>query len=90
MAKATGKTPDALQRKPEYPYEHGEYLQAFELVSRGRRIGLNSVGYIPLAEIEAYCRLFEVFDVELFVRVMVELDGIFISFIDSKKESGNG
>lgn len=81
VEKSTGKAPQALQNKPDYPSEHGEYLEAFDLLSRGRRQGFG-VGFIPLSEIEVYCRMFDVVDVELFVRVIVELDSVFMQHIE--------
>ena len=75
----TGISPHALTIKPDFPVEHTEYISAFNLLSHSRNIGM-ALGPIPLSEIEVYCRMFNVLDVELFVCVIVAMDNEYLAY----------
>lgn len=85
VEQSTGRTPPALIDKPEYPEAYDEYIQAFYLLSNSRQIGM-AVGAIPLTEIEAYCRMFDVFDIELFVALITSMDMAFMTHMNKKRD----
>lgn len=62
----------------------GEYIQAFQILSRGRQLGM-AIGPIPLAEIEAYIRLFgePALGRDVFVSVLHQMDALFLSKVNS-------
>lgn len=62
MAEATGRAPPALAARPRLrPWLHSA-VEAFNLLSGSRGLGLAGPLPIPLSEIESYCRLFAVTD----------------------------
>ena len=70
--------PAALRDRPE-PFEDLEpVLQGFALLSAVRPVATGPAGLalaaIPLSEIQAYCGLFGVADVEEFVRLIRAMD----------------
>jgi len=78
LAEASGRPPAALRDRPE-PFEDLlPVLQAFALLSAVRPVAASPAGpvhsAIPLAEIQAYCALFEVGDVEEFVHLIRVMD----------------
>ncbi len=83
-----GENIPALQATPELRGYLIPYWQAFNILSPSRQIGLG-VGAIPLSEIEAYIRLYEITDSEekeellYFIR---EMDGVFLKH--HKKDKG--
>src|SRR3546814_14111738 len=77
-ADAGGPMPAALRDRPEPYADLLPVLQAFALLSAVRPVAAGSSGLlpsaIPLAEIGAYCALFDVGDVDDFVRLIRAID----------------
>ncbi|HEY9567800.1 MAG TPA: hypothetical protein VIR38_06910 [Thalassobaculum sp.] len=78
LAEAGGPMPAALRDRPEPYADLLPVLQAFALLSAVRPVAAGSSGLlpsaIPLAEIGAYCALFDVGDVDEFVRLIRAMD----------------
>lgn len=74
--------PQALENKPEI-YDYLQYyIEAFYELSLSRT---DAFSYIPFSEIQAYCILFDVGDIEEFVRYIKKMD-IFVVNLNSEKE----
>src|SRR3546814_9321797 len=77
-ADAGGPMPAALRDRPDPYADLLPGLQAFVLLSAVRPVAAGSSGLlpsaIPLAEIGAYCALFDVGDVDEFVRLIRAMD----------------
>lgn len=76
--------PEAYKLEPTLEPHLEEYLDAFYILSTSRAMGFEQVGYIPLTEIESFCRMFPVLDVPLMVEIIRHLDRIFIDFQSEK------
>lgn len=82
--------PDAWRDQPEMDFGSQEFLDGFYSLTNSRMLfpgGLvnpGSVGFIPLAEIETYCRLAGVEDRETFMRVVRHLDRIYVAYQNDK------
>ena len=50
------------------------------MLNSSRGMGFGSIGYIPLTEIEAFCRIMPVADVPRFVEIMRHLDGLYVEY----------
>jgi hypothetical protein len=77
VADKTGKTPKALEDEPEIYPDVLWLWDAFWLLHRSRPIGM-TVGPIPLTEIEAYIRLYQVQQVELLITAVDALDRLYL------------
>ena len=79
--------PKAYLDKPELSPELLEYEDAFWILNTSRTIGFDAIGYIPLTEIEAFCRLFPVLDVPKMVSIIRHMDRLFVDFHNEKRKA---
>lgn len=81
-----------MQSRPILEPELDAFLDAFFALSPGRQSSASMAGMIysglALVEMEAYCRMFHVEHVALFVSFMRALDREFLEFMHSKAKSG--
>lgn len=75
----TGETPPALLNRPILDPEVDAFLDAFFALSPSRQQGM-APGGIPIVEMRAYCEMFHVEHVELFIDMMRSLDHEFLAF----------
>lgn len=86
--------PEGWKNQPEMEFESREFLDGFYTLSNSRTLfpgGLGSsgsVGFIPLTEIESYCRMFNVEDGETFTKIIRHLDRIYVAFQNEKLTAG--
>lgn len=66
-----------------------EYLDAFWILNTSRQ-NTFGIGYIPLTEIEAFCRMFPVLDVPSFVTIIRHMDRLFVDFQNEKHKAKAG
>lgn len=81
----------ALDGRPEVADENMFYWNAFSVLTTSREVGF-SIGNIPLSEIEAFCRLAGIEDVEErmeFVSVIQAMDREFVEFHRKKGGTKN-
>lgn len=57
------------------------------MLHSSRNMGFECCGYIPLTQIEAFCRMFEVADIESLVAIVQHLDRLFVDFQNKKQKS---
>lgn len=76
----------ALDRRPRLPPRLQKYLDAFYTLSHGRVFLFGACG-LPLSDLEAYCRIFGVYDQELFVRHILAMDRVYLSEVNKKPPS---
>jgi len=75
VEEVTGQKPRALRNMPRLSIAHQVDLDAFLLISPGRRQTMTGhLGPLPYSEISAYARDFRVRDPDRFVRLMRRLD----------------
>lgn len=87
MAEKAGyPIPEAVKFEPQLDVELLEYLDAFWLLNTSRQNAF-SVGYIPLTEIESFCRMFPVQDVPMFVLIIRHMDRLYVDFQNEKLKS---
>ncbi len=77
VERARGKSIKTLDEMPDVPPPVAWVREAFWVLNSSRSVGFG-VGFIPLTEIEAYVRLFEVERRVWFVTVIRELDEIYM------------
>ena len=82
----TGKTPAALERKPEVTRWLIPYIEAFDALSSCRPIGM-AVGHITLSEMKAWCDMTGETDYSFFIKVIQQADRAFIESINKKNKS---
>lgn len=63
------------------------YLDSFWILNTSRPTGFG-LGFIPLSEMECFCRMFDVADVQAFVLVIRHLDKIFIEYRTERQKDG--
>ncbi len=80
--KESGIEPQALKGKPELDGTAHEMLTHFYVLNRSRNIGVG-VGPIPITEMEAWIRLNEIDDIEMFLRVMIALDDAYLEAMNN-------
>ncbi len=73
-----------LEAQPPLPDFLEWLLTAFDSLSATRPVGM-APGAIPLSEMLAYCRLWDVEDAQEFVRIMIELDGEWLRDYDRRE-----
>lgn len=86
MARAGFPVPRQALSEPELDEHLLEMLDAFWLLNTSRQNGFD-VGYIPLTEIEAFCRMFPVIDVPGFVVIIRHMDRLFVEFHQEKRKA---
>jgi hypothetical protein len=74
-----------LEEEPEIEERLLPYVDAFAVLSAGRTVGM-AANPIPLTEIEAYCRLYQVEDTDRFIRLIRAMDGAYMDYMDHKAE----
>lgn len=79
--------PDAFLNCPELGAQELFYSEAFWMLSNSRPTGFG-VGYIPLSEIESYCRLFHIRDAPTMADVIRHMDRLFVDFYAKKHKAG--
>lgn len=65
------------------------YMEAFEMLNGSRQTGFG-IGYIPLSEIDAYCRIYEIRDlddIELYVRFIRALDRVWVGHHNAQNKA---
>ena len=87
IAAAGDKIPAAVENPPQVSPENWEYMEAFWTLNRSRTYGFDFIGYIPLTEIEAFCRIFEVAEAESLVAIVLHLDRLFVDFQNKKQKA---
>lgn len=73
--------PEALKNRPELNNWVMPCWNAFQLLTASRPLGMGGVGPIPLTEIEAYCRMYQVDDLderEQLVTMIRALDSVYL------------
>lgn len=78
----TGITPKGLASRPEVQAESYFYLDVFETLSASRGVGMGGPLPITLADVWAYCQLFEITDLEeraKLLRFLQELDQTYLA-----------
>ena len=83
--------PKELEDEPEIDERLLPYVEAYAVLNAGRTSGMTA-NPIPLTEIEAYCRLYEVADISRFVRLIRAMDGAYMGYVadKAKKAPQNG
>lgn len=76
----------ALGRRPVLNEFSAFYLQGFSDLSAMRSIGFNGVERLKLTEIQAYCAMFEVDDVERFFYNMRAADEVYMEWVAKAKK----
>lgn len=82
--------PQGLLNRPGIEQANIFYLEAFEVLSASRGYGMAGALPVNLADITAYCWLFEISGLEersKFVRYMQHLDCIFLTLQSDVQES---
>jgi len=85
---ADGHSVRALRERPQLYEDLVIDYHAFSLLNASRRIGMTA-GSIPISEIHAYCRMFEINGWQQrkeFLRRIKILDGAYLNYIKSKEE----
>lgn len=65
------------------------YYESFQVLTHSRPIGFGGPLPVPLAEIECFMRLYDVFDFErvAFVKVFRRIDLAYLELIDKRKKN---
>lgn len=71
------------------PAELEPYLEAFFELSPGRQVGFEGPGGIPMADLVAYCQLFDIENAGRFVEYMRSLDGEFLRFAAERSKAAS-
>lgn len=79
--------PPEYDDEPDCPEYWQEYLDAFWLLNTSRPVGFG-LGYIPLSEVEVFCRMFDIADAQGFVIVIRHLDRIYIEYQRERQKDG--
>jgi hypothetical protein len=78
-----------LATRPEITPEIAFYLEAFEILSSSRSVGM-SLGNIPVSEIILYGTTFPIIDdLFTFVQVIARVDGLYLSHLNKKNKPKN-
>ncbi len=85
LAERSGKLPKALEQEPEVFEDMLPYWEAYGDLMHSRSIGM-SVGPIPLSEIVAYLTLFPGLREDLLVRMVRELDEVYLEHHNAKQK----
>jgi len=82
-AEAEGFDPVALQERPVLDQVQEDILEAFLFLSQRRppASGFGPPGAIPLPEIESYCRVYEIEDVQEFMDLIATTDIKFLNLL---------
>jgi hypothetical protein len=88
MAEA-GRTPAALENRPEVMEYLAPYVTAFFKLSDRRTIGFAAPNPISFSDIRAYLDIFPIGDIELFLHLMTEMDAEYLS-VKTKKTTTSG
>jgi hypothetical protein len=72
-------------REPEIYPDLNDITDAFAVLSFSRSNGFN-LGFIPLTEIAAYCKMFEVEDLERFIRLIRAMDVTYIESVEERNK----
>lgn len=76
-------TPPVLLAKPVLNQQDTYYYRAFHALDLSRAVS-ESIGYIPLSEIVAYCQLKKISDCEFFFDVIQNIDRAYVRFIRAR------
>ena len=89
LADQTGCAPQALAEKPEVYEDLQPVLRAFGVLSASRPLhagpNMAVAGAIPLAEIQAYCVLFQVREVEDFIHLIHAMDDAYLTRVAEQR-----
>lgn len=90
MAQKTGKLPRELENEPDIEARLLPYVEAFAVLNAGRSAGMTA-NPIPLTEMEAYIRLYQVADIVRFIRLIRAMDKAYMDHsADKAKVPKNG
>ena len=81
----SGVTPPSLQKLRQLTPTQSDFLLSFTMLDKSRHQGFAGPGYIPLAEMEVYCRIFHVVDWEYFITLMRQIDSRVMVFRSKKR-----
>jgi hypothetical protein len=82
IARVTGRTPKSLLDRPHLDPNLGSEVEAFYFLSSGRR----GADPIPMTEMEAYARIYGMYDVPRFVALMRRVDVAVLDAASKKTE----
>jgi hypothetical protein len=85
VARKTGKLPKQLEQEVELERRLIPYVDAFATLHSGRQSGM-AANPILLSEIESYCRMYRVYDMDRFIRYIRVMDRSFIEYSAKKAE----
>jgi hypothetical protein len=77
--------PPALDKKPEVQEWMLEFIQAFDVLSSRRTVGMGA-NPISMQDILAYLQIYGSSDVDLFVKYIIAMDIEFMQFINKAKK----
>lgn len=72
-----------MDAEPVLPYEMQWIWDGFTILNTSRQLGFD-MGPIPISEVDAYVRLFEVPDVEIFVACIRAADAMYLQHFRDK------
>lgn len=93
VAAQSGREPAALADRPALHDDLYETAEAFAALSAGRTLSIGLGGAvanpIPLAEIDAYCRLTGVADTAEFCRLIRAMDAAYLDCVRDRRASSS-
>jgi hypothetical protein len=57
---------------------------AFWTLSNSRAVGFGAVGFVPVTEIEAYARIYQIDDVQLFLHYIRSMDVLYVKTTNAR------
>lgn len=78
----------AEERRPILFEEAAFYLACFDDLSATRAEGFNRPQRITVAEMLAYCRMFDIEDTERFFRNIAAADSVYMEFVAKQQKAG--
>jgi hypothetical protein len=70
---------------PDVPEDLEDVIDAFYILTRSRQAGFD-IGPIPLNQIETYCRMYRIDDVDRMVRLIGAMDGEYLLTVHEKRK----
>lgn len=81
--------PLALRNRPELDVSQVGYFNAYQLIASSRNFSMSGALPIPISEIESYCNLYKIHDVEI-IEVLHErisfLDGVYLEHVGKEQK----
>lgn len=83
-------TPQALRNRPELDLVQASYFNAFQKISSSRNFSMSGALPIPISQIESYCNLYKIHDVEI-IEVLHDrisfLDGVYLAHVAKEQKA---